>query len=414
MSDFEVKQQSVAGQSSEILSLNGLAFSMPQVLSTTTQRNIIKQYSQRQTHNAGDTVVFDINTGSRYISPHDCALKLEVQTSGGGGGDDSKLPEIGAYALINEIRIFSKSGVELDRIQDVNQYIHTVSPFVENKDTIDNYFENSGKDKDVANNATSTFILPMSRLSGLFNPTVKDMLMPSGLISGARIELVLETFNRAFNSTGGTNTGYTITNPQILMVAHTLNDTTQRVLNEQSVDNGAEYTYPRVFSSTLTTTDTSLNIQVKKAVAQLKRVMTCGILATEESKTGVDSFITPKTGYTTWSQYQYRVGSMFQPNQNSTSDAEHLWVTQSSFNKHMDRHTYGGAVNLTDYLAKYYCVGAGFETNMLLNNSGVPVNNSAILELQATVAPTGACKYYTFAEYVAVAKVRLMAVSVKI
>jgi hypothetical protein len=418
MSDFEVKQETKVAENDEILQMNGLKYKMPQSLSTTLNRTLIKQYSQRQSYSAGDTIVFDINSGSRYISPLDCALKLSVRTSGGTLGDDSKLPDSGSIALINEIRIFAKNGVELERIQDVNQYVHTKTQYEESVESVISYSQMYGggdSPADVANNADSTFIIPLSKLSGLFDPIVKGMKMPPSLISGARIELVLESFARAFNATGGANTGYIVSNPQILMMASELNDQTQAILNAESAQTGLEYSFKRCFSTTETTNSTSLNIQVKKAVAQGLRAMCVPKLAANVEEKTVDSFNSASATDSSFTNFQWRIGSSFYPQQKTDSQVENLYVTQGAFNKHALRPWNSGALGLTLYNTEKYAVGSGFETDTRLNLSGKPINNSSTLELQATVVPQGAgVKYFVFMEFVAVCRCWLSNVTLKI
>ena len=92
--------------------------------------------------------------------------------------------------------------------------------------------------------------IPLKVISGLFEPTVKGMKMPPGLISGARVEITLEKFARAFgplvkpsgDTTSTSATTYSVNNPIIICLAHELSDNSQMVLNEESVENGLEYT----------------------------------------------------------------------------------------------------------------------------------------------------------------------------
>ena len=425
MSDFEVKEQNVVLEDKrpgtnedKIMELNGLKYKMPQILSTTITRSLIKQYSQRQSYSEGGTIIFDMNTGDNYIDPHDCCLKLEVQMVGTNADWTSALPEIGAYALFNEIRIFAKSGAELDRIQDVNQYIHITHPFTATTDSIAKYGTLTGKGVAVNNNLNgnwSTFILPLSKLSGLFNPDVKNQKLPPNIISGARIELVLESFVRAFISTENQeNTSFNIRNPQILMMANRLNDLTQRVLNQEASQSGLEYTYPRVFSASEASASSTQSIQVKKAVSQCKRVITCAKLSTLVNLSTTDSF---KTTYhpanNKFVDFQYRVGSFYNPQQKSTSNSEHLFITMSSYNNHMNNLD-AKAIDLNKYLTDYYSVGVSFESNILLNRSGIPINNSNTLEFQATVLNTAEHRYYVFMSYTSVIKARISNLQVKI
>lgn len=426
MSDMEVKRDNVIIESKssenekDIMKLNGLFYKMPQVLSTTVTRNVIKQYSQRQSYSEGDTIIFDLNTGDNYIDPHDCCLKWQVRAVGGTTSWVSVLPGIGSYSLVNEIRIFAKSGVELDRIQDVNQYIHLTQGFTESSDTVDNYYVMAGSGVSVGNDTDvtwSTFVLPLSRLSGLFRPDVKNQKLPPSIISGARIELVLETFARAFDTPDSQNTSYTIQNPQILMTANRLNDLTQRTLNNEASMSGLEYTYPRTFGTTETTDQTSLAIQIKKAVSQAKRIICCPIIATRFNDNNQDSFISIGTDDGTefcFTDYQYRVGSFYNPQQKSQDAVEHLFITSAGYNHHMDSKD-AKSLSLTTYLSDYYAVGASFESNILLNRSGIPINNSNSAELLSTVVNGGnSYKYYLFMDYTSVIKARLTNLSIKI
>jgi hypothetical protein len=399
MSDSEVKTESVVGSSDAILKMNGLKYSMPQSLSTTVNKTFIRQYAQRQSYAAGETIIFDINTGSRYVDPTNSALLFDVSTTGSNAPFSS---DAGAIALINEIRIFAKNGVELDRIQEVNQYVHTTSHYKDSSDAIDRYATLYGRGETVQTGAGLIVMIPMSMLSGLFNPIVKGMKLPGALISGARIELVLEKAERAFNAAG--ITGYTITNPKILMMGSELNDNTQRVLNSESAQNGLEYTYPRVFTTTETSAQTTVNIQVKKAVSQGLRAICVPVdSAVVESKND-DSF-SSVAGGVVFTDYQYRIGSNFYPQQKIDSLVESYYVTQNSFNKNTDRSWYAGSLSINEYATSKYGVGAGFETDSRLNLSGVPINNSATLELQGSVdLNVAAVKYYVFMEYVAVSR----------
>lgn len=423
---MEVKRDNVIIESKssenekDIMKLNGLFYKMPQVLSTTITRNVIKQYSQRQSYSEGDTIIFDLNTGDSYIDPHDCCLKWQVRAVGTNGAWTSLLPTIGSYSLINEVRIFAKSGVELDRIQDVNQYIHITQGYEESGDSKESYYDMIGSEDPVSNDTDgswSTYVLPLSRISGLFRPDVKNQKLPPSIISGCRIELVLETFARAFNTPDAQNTSYTIQNPQILMTANRLNDLTQRTLNNEASMSGLEYTYPRTFGTTETTDQTSLAIQIKKAVSQAKRIICMPIIATRFNDNNQESFKGVGTDDGTefcFTDYQYRVGSFYNPQQKSQDAVEHLFITTAGYNHHMESK-HAKAISLTTYLSDYYAVGASFESNILLNRSGIPINNSNSLELLSTVANGGnSYKYYLFMDYTAVVKARLTNLSIKI
>jgi hypothetical protein len=67
-----------------------------------------------------------------------------------------------------------------------------------------------------------------------------------------------------------------------------------------------------------------------------------------------------------------------------------------------------------DYASTDVVEGASFETDSRLNLTGVPINNSATLTLEATVNTGGAeHQWFVFLEYVCTAKSFLTNVKVK-
>jgi len=374
-------------------------------------------------------MVFDMNTGSRYIDPENCALVFGLALTGATGAQSPTnhrtfSSNAGAIACIEEIRIHAKSGVELDRIQECNQYVFTRSQLRENSDYFTKYASMWGGgliNATTANRpllgqlgATSqTYAIPMGLISGLFNPTVKGMKMPPGLLSGARIEIVLEEFGRVIGPAEGTMTvnGYAVTDPYIHCLSHELSDNSQAVLNEESVENGLEYTYTRCFSTMEASDSTSLNIQVKKAVSQGLRAFTIPIIQTNSVDEDEDSF----SGALTYTSFNYRIGSSFYPQQKADSAVESYYITQNLYNKHAVSGWYSSALDFDTYAAVQGVIGGDFESDQRLNLSGTPINNSNTLSLNATVpAPGALVNYYVFLEYVAVSRSYLTNVEVKL
>jgi hypothetical protein len=425
--DFEVKGEATLAESPEVQQKNGLLYVMPQSLSSSTNKTNIRQQAQRSSYDAGQTMVFDMNTGSRYVDPENCMLMFDVTTVGGDNWvlDTNFTPfksQIGALALIEEIHIHAKSGVELDRVQECNQYSYTRATLRENSDYGGVYATQWGGGGSVgaqprltqcSPNVANRIVIPMKVLSGLFDPTVKGMKMPPGLLSGARIEITLESFLRAFGEQIGVtvpSTSYTITNPIIVCQTHELSDNSQAVLNDESAENGLEYTYTRVFTSKEPTANANINHQVKKAVSQ-------GIRAFEEEEklTATQAF----SSNLPFTQYQFRVGSNYYPQQRIDTLNEGYWTTNALYNKNTTAGWFSNALTYDEYAAVGTLVGnvilgGSFETDSRLNLSGVPINNSATLTLEATTAAATTYTWYVFLEYIAVARSFLTNVEVKI
>ena len=430
--DFAVKSESEVASNPEVQSKNGLLFVLPQNLSSSTNKTFIRQQAQRQTYTESQTMVFDMNTGSRYIDPENCMLMFDILTDGDPQAAGVHTPfksDIGAVGLIEELHIHAKSGVELERIQECNQYSYTRAKLRENSDYWDKWSSvwggglNSAGETRVQGRCGATarrIVIPMKVISGLFEPTVKGQKMPPGLLSGARIEITLEEFGRAFGAAvGGHNaTTYFVNNPIIVCLAHELNDNSQRVLNEESVENGLEYTYTRVFTTVEPTAASSVNIQIKKAVAQGLRAFAVPVSSDDvNTQNSSQSFIATLP----YSRYQYRIGSAFYPQQRVDTTAEGYWTTLNLYNKSPCSSWYSSSLSFDEYstdavsTGPNHIMGAGFETDQRLNLTGVPINNSATLTLEATTPlPAQVHNWYVFLEYVSVARSYLTNVEVKI
>ena len=426
--DFEVKNESEIAASPEVQQKNGLLYVMPQTLSSSVNKTFIRQQAQRSSYSPGQTMVFDLNTGSRYIDPENCALMFDLVLDGTAVTANTTYSTFssnaGAIAVINEIRIHAKSGVELDRIQECNQYAFTKSQLKENADYHAKYASLWGGgpisvDKDSRDErgqigaTVKKFLIPMKLISGLFNPSVKGMKMPPGLLSGARIEIVLEQFGRAIGPPKGAPTApttYTITDPMIICMSHELSDSSQSTLNEVSVENGLEYTFNRVFTTVEPSASGSINIQVKKAVSQGLRAFDIPIDSAKYNALAEQSF----SGALAYTNYQFRIGSNFYPQQKVDSDVEGYYTTQNIYDKHSTAGWYSNGLSATEYVDAQRAMGAGFETDSRLLLSGTPINNSSTLTLEATVTAGTEHRHYVFLEYVAVARSYLTNVELKI
>ena len=114
-----------------IMAVNGLRYKMQKPLSTTLVKTHKKQYSQANTYKPGQTIVFDVNaTGA--VDPAVSYLKFTVS------GHDAEF-NFGGGSCINlfsDLRLQSKNGTELDRIQKLNQWSYFYLRNVESKEKV--------------------------------------------------------------------------------------------------------------------------------------------------------------------------------------------------------------------------------------------------------------------------------------
>lgn len=408
-----------------IMSRNGLAYKMPQSLSTTVNRTFRREYAQRSSYTAGNTIVFDWNTGTSFVDPDNAMITFDLQVNFAAGTDAAEVVTFGsgcgACNILSEIRIMSKNGTELDRIQSANILAKILTDWTYNDHGLD-YLQMAGKFASYSAPADGTikkFVIPLKVLSGFFRPSVAGMLIPSGIASGLRLEFVLQDAARALTKTAGTGTGlsYTVTDPEMLLMLHDLNDPTQAVLMSESSSNGLEYTFPSYFASTTSTVQTQVHEQSKKAVSQATRVYT----NISDASGAASVLLEDQDGFSTvaasqLSSYQYRVGSSYFPQNVIESNVEAWYVTSATFGKNKDTDN-PSSLNLSDYdTGDKFLVGVPLATNDRLNLSGLPINNSSVLELRLNVANAGGLtrEITTFMEYVSVARNFATKTSIKI
>jgi hypothetical protein len=397
---------------SALLAANGLYYVMPQPLSSTVSRTFKSQYSQRQSYAAQETIVFDINSGTDYVDPASCALTFQTTftfAATPNAADRCTFGTGSAANLFQEIRIISKNGEVVDRIQSAHVLAKVMKDYVYSTDGRAS-LSNAGVGITFDPAITYTFVIPMSLISGFFRPTVKGMKLPAGLASGLRIELVTAPAARALHNTAvstGTAVTYTISNPELMFLQSSLNDPTQAVLMANSQKSGLEYTFPSYFASNFTQVQTQVNEQVKKAVSQATRVFTTAYNVTTNSVLNElnDGFLSiPSTELV---DYQYRIGGTYFPQKQIRNAAEAHYVTQACFNKERDARVNANGMSIVQYnTGGSFVWGHPIETDDRLNLSGLPLNNSNVLELRMTVTNAAGdnFQYESFVEFVAVAR----------
>ena len=159
-----------------------------------------------------------------------------------------------------------------------------------------------------------------------------------------------------------------------------LTDDTQRVLNKESANDGLEYAYERVYTaiSQVPSAQLQLSMQVRKAVSQACFATALTMDNKNRSLVTEDSFKTIDFNY---KSYQYRLGSLYFPNQRVETSlydvSEAFTLAMATYNKL--RHPFAeSSVSLDTYKAGQAVLATSFEKDMSLNMSGLPINNSHV------------------------------------
>jgi hypothetical protein len=377
------KQQPEEKSKGDML-VNNLIYKQPKALSLAVNRTLKRQYFQKSTYGPNETSVCDWNTGSDYVNSANSYLTFVVDVEGG----TSNFGLGSALNLIERIVITSRSGTELDRLERANLFNKQISRMQYSKDWLNGQgstmgFGNSGLGAiDTDEPGVRGYVIPLDKICGFFRPTNGQMIPPQ-LAAGLQIQITFADHRTALYQKTGTVTGYTISNISFMTDCVTLSDDTQKSLNMESAKTGLEYTYDRVHTSTSSVLSSNVNVQVRKAVSQANTAH--AVLLTQANTQDVtkDSFAS-----TIWDieQWSYRLGGLHFPHQPISSAYETLHIANNTYDKtrhpHSENSIAGGF--FTD--AGMAELSASLEKSQHLNLSGMPLNNSRVLELDARLA----------------------------
>jgi len=407
---MDMKKNNESNANSTILATNGLRYKMPMPLSTTMVRTFKRQYSQKQSYIQNETIVFDLNVSGQV----DCecsylTFKFKCLDNAN-AGVVTAFSNNGFLSLIREIKISSKNGVELERIQHLNQYAQYWVPANNTATELQKTAVLTGYDANftvAANTAGITAVIPMAWITGLFRPHVKGQKIPSMLLAGSRIEITLESLQRAVN-TAGAAVKYEVGSPTIVLMEHACNDNTLKVLTQESSQNGLEYVYDRVFTSYEESNSAIVNLQIKKAVSQATSITTLitvpGNANTQNAASfnSVDVSITPAL----FSKFNYRHASNYYPHQ-ALDNVGEAYNIQDCINAPDNN------IRFNDFETKIFNVSTPLKTEHSISSSGLAVNNSASIALEYEGNGTNKT-YYSFLVYTCLARAFLNQITVKI
>jgi hypothetical protein len=405
--------------------VNNLVYEQPEALSLAVSRNSTNQHFQRNDYKSGETAIINVNSGSAYIDTENSYLTFKIKLVGT-STPTANFGSGSAFNLLRQATTKTKSGVELDRIERLNHFDRNNSAYKFG----DSYLKKMGESQgygptrvladDAANmsdTAFTRFCLPLSRVCPFYAPLKRSMKIPPQLMSGSQLELIFEDFRTALCVKSGTITDYLISDIRISVDSIALSDDTQKSLNFESSESGLEYSYARIYTgmSSLTASQASVSTQISLAVSQ--GCMAFAVVVDQASLIDitVDSFKTVPWNSTS---FQWRLGSLYYPQavlQDETKDGvESYVVAQMVFDKLKHQHA-ESSVSLTDFKAGYGMMAVSLEKDTSLGLSGMPINNSRLLQLNANFTAVDATReLLVFLEYCAVSRAYIDNVAVSI
>ena len=412
----DVSQQSGSAD----LMVNNLIYKQPAALSLAVNRTYKKMFFQRSAY-TGDrstTMVCDWNTGTSYVNLANSYVCFKVQITGSNPAVNSTANwgSGSAMNVINELRIQSRSGTEMDRLQNCNLWSKYDSLYTlpAGQLTTVGSAQGFGPTRSTADSSNmgsldpaSRFCIPLTAMSTFFRPIKNNQLLPPQLASGLHFEIVLEDFRTALYQKAGVVTGYNLEALYFQLDCVDMTDDVQRTINMESAQDGLEYTYERIFTSVsqLPIGQLSLSQQVRKAVSQACFATSITVSQANKINVALDSLTSIPFNYT---NFQYRLGALYFPNQEVSDAADGLeayLITQQVYDKLKNNYS-EGSVTGSQFAATLGVLAASFEKDTSLNVSGLAINSSRVLELNASYAAvTEALEVITFLQYCSVARI---------
>jgi len=412
------------------LLVNNLIYEMPSSLSLAVSRQHVLQYPQRASYavTRNTTIVFDWNSGNAYIDPSNSFLKFKMVVENPATGPIATVPTFGSGSALNlfhECRIRSRSGVELDRTENVNvynKYRIDYNKTAQWKNTLGkSFFVEGGTDYpifDTANTLETEVVIPLCEIASVFRPLKAGQLMPPQLVSGLRIELSLESIAKAFVDPlnwFGANAKLILEDIHMSLDTVMLSDESSKLLNLESSNSGLEYCYERVYNYSNTfTSPSNFTLQMSKAVSQAIHSFAIVQDNTSVNSATLDSFQSEPYKIKNW---QWRLGAQYYPHIPVVTDTtanvnkkgnEAYMLALASCDK-MRKNYQESSVTLNDFSTSKSILAVSLEKNQSLAVSGLPSNNSRQLELLVTRnngadAPGAKVDVNAFMTYISVAK----------
>ncbi len=409
-----LKSQEEKGDSIEkLLDVNDLVYMMPKNLSLASARNLKEYVAQKSSYSSSESsVIITVQSGAQYVNWAASHLRFSLDIVKSANGGATTWGKGSAFNLFREVIITSRSGQEICRLDRCNVYrLHKDRLYMSDEE-LASVGSLMGYDVDVVTGtnapATTEWIIPMCKVAGCFD---SKKLMPNWLSSGLRIELRLENPATAFlTSSTDTMTSYEIIDPKVVCDTFHLNDAAMKKLNEISARNGLEYVFQaqHAVSDNFTTSQTT--VDVNKAVS---RALGCTAITRQINNIGTDGKDSLVCEAFSIVQSQFRLGSQYFPHQPLESLAEHYWNTLYTTEKLKSSHP--SSVSLADYKDSHGVITTNLERSNILALSGLPINNSMTLSLDARYGgnpPAGGRQLTLFLEHVVVAKIFVNNVSI--
>jgi len=397
----------------ENLIVNNLVFSVPPSSTAAIERSYKRGYFDNRSYDEERTMRAVVQTGAQYVNCATSTLTIKVKPTHDGTNVSWGVGS--AANLLKNVRVFSKSGVELSNVLNANLNRVCEDYAVEREEWFNTVGGLMGYDTFGSDNVMTTsnqvyeFIIPLCKVSNVFAP-LGGQLMPASLASGMILECDLESPNTALKITGGANISYTIEDIYLNLDCTTLNDMTVMTLNDITAKQLLEWSYVDVYNSNLTQNSGNgrLSTSINKSVSFADHIVAAVQNQSQLTDPVADSFLVP------WAdsagKYQYSLGSIQLPSNVMVDTLKQTYFQLlSTYNRVRDKGKAAGKLGIQTFSNVIATKTTSFSKDQMLALSQLPISSARSLRLNIDYdsAPAQAQICNLFLHYIKVAEVSL-------
>jgi hypothetical protein len=274
--------------------------------------------------------------------------------------------------MFREVVVYARNGAELLRLPFFNVWSRTALQLENSQEYLNTVASAFGYGDVVTDHAAGvTYSIPLKHLSDLFR---RNQKLPPQLVSGMRIEIVLESAQKAFNWGNENAHSYSVTEIVLLADTHTMTDAISRKIMSDSASEGLviQFTDFSHISQDVGGAATRSTVNFQKSVA---RASSGAVLVRADA--GIDLNVGDSLGTQAFDvkDSRYRIGSLYFPRQNLDRVTTHYLNnlrTWKQLQQHGDVHT---AFKLSDHKAQSL-VATLLDRDDELENSGVSTSRA--------------------------------------
>lgn len=405
-------EEEKAGMGS-LLQLNRLDYRIPPSLSVATSRSLKGFAANRDAYKPGDTMRFLFSSGASYVDTKNSYIKFYVNLFDATGAalTAAKLGQLAwdqslGFSLIRGLRVIHSDGTELDHVPEGRNLMYRVEhklkkSYDQRRTWVDLAYLPADQSKvgrqipafdsnDTAVTPTifSTVIeviLPLHYLCRIFD---SELLSPSYLMAGLRLELFLESNTNVFKKVADPGISYTVSQPEVCLETFMLTDGVTRAISQISANTGIEWYWEALHHAQTQSLTNNVSIQVNRALSRANWVL---CFPRQTAHIGTYDHHSIFTEGNQCNGFQVQLGSQFIPAQSITSEES---LRHSLIKAFGQAHTVDGQCRFDrddfhNHAKGHAYIATPLESSGTLAQSGVSISaqRTAVLNLQFATNP---------------------------